>query len=99
MEEQAKGRKIKGREKFKRGCDYCLDVREEMHTYYCPYEECPYHVLDKYEFYEDYLASEDAMIGFQKYVAGRPPKRVLDPGGANFWRREQAKKRAEKERK
>ena len=28
----------------------------------CPYDECPYHVLDKYETYEEYVESEDSKI-------------------------------------
>ena len=28
----------------------------------CPYDECPHTVLDKYETYEQYMASEDSKI-------------------------------------
>lgn len=59
-------RLIKTTEKKKRGCESCKDkglmyangaVRSA-----CPYEECPYHVLDKYDTYEEYMESEDCRI-------------------------------------
>lgn len=53
--------------KKQRGCQYCADVghiRAGNHgmRFACPYEECPYHVLDKHETYEKFMASEDSRI-------------------------------------
>jgi hypothetical protein len=28
----------------------------------CPHDECSYHVLDKYDTYEEFMASEDSKI-------------------------------------
>ena len=53
-------------EKKQRGCQYCADFETERIGSrirgVCPFEECPYHVLDKYESYEAYMASEDSKI-------------------------------------
>lgn len=54
------------KEKVQRGCFYCID-RKRVRTASgvstnCPYDECPYHVLDKYETYEEYVESEDSKI-------------------------------------
>ena len=61
-------------EKKKRGCVYCNDLIKEKgkmeERYYditiskCPFEECPYHELDKYNTYNDYLKSEDSKLKF-----------------------------------
>lgn len=63
-------------EKKKRGCAFCKDMG---HTRTggglrigCPHDECPYHVLDKYDSYEQFMASEDSKIlvdGFFQTVA------------------------------
>lgn len=64
-------------EKRKRGCTCCHDVvlkkKGKAFTVYCPHKECPYHVLDKYDSYEQFMASEDSKIlvdGFFDTVAG-----------------------------
>lgn len=56
------------REKTKRGCAYCKDMELKripskggVRTS-CPHDECPYHCLDKYDTYEEFMASEDAKI-------------------------------------
>lgn len=38
--------------------------RDKKKRTLCPYTECPYKVLDKYDTYEDYLKSEDSEINF-----------------------------------
>lgn len=53
-------------EKKQRGCQYCLHMtlhstKGDSHTA-CPFEECPYAVLDKYKTYEEYMKSEDSKI-------------------------------------
>lgn len=53
--------------KKQRGCQYCADVghiRAGNHgmRFACPHDECPYHVLDKHETYEKFMASEDSRI-------------------------------------
>lgn len=53
-------------EKKQRGCQYCKDMcvkvyGKETRTA-CPFAECPYTVLDKYNSYEEFMASEDSKI-------------------------------------
>ena len=53
-------------EKKKRGCQYCknsgrIRTGGGIRTG-CPFDECPYHVLDKYDTYEQFMASEDSKI-------------------------------------
>ncbi len=53
-------------EKKQRGCHYCnhMKVARTNNTtrVHCPFEECPYTVLDKYNTYEEFMASEDSKI-------------------------------------
>ena len=45
-------------EKKKRGCVNCIDLtpdRKRGKRVKCPYEECPYHELDKYDTYDAFL--------------------------------------------
>lgn len=59
-------RELKRVEKEQRGCCYCLNVKrvKRLHLprHLCPYEKCPYQVLDKYETYEDFIESDDSKI-------------------------------------
>lgn len=59
-------RDVSLREKMKRGCQYCKDMvaipRGMTSRTSCPHDECLYHVLDKYESYEEFMASEDSKI-------------------------------------
>ena len=53
-------------EKKQHGCQYCQNMQTEnfgqgLRTA-CPFEECPYTVLDKYNTYEEFMASEDSKI-------------------------------------
>jgi hypothetical protein len=53
-------------EKKKRGCDYCTDKKVTrdhgcLRTA-CPHDACPHNALDKYETYEEFMASEDSKI-------------------------------------
>lgn len=61
-----KNRPIYAHEKRKRGCQYCLHVTSMRHKgevrNACPFTDCPYEVLDKYETYEEFMASEDSKI-------------------------------------
>lgn len=49
--------------KHKRGCGYCLDyiptrkVGKTTKRARCPFDVCPYHELDKYKKYEEYVSS------------------------------------------
>ena len=53
-------------EKKRHGCQFCLHVTtlreggERRNA--CPFDECQYPVLDKYESYEQFMASEDSKI-------------------------------------
>lgn len=53
-------------EKKQRGCQYCLHTKHarDFHGIRtgCPFAECPFEVLDKYESYEAFMASEDSKI-------------------------------------
>lgn len=49
----------------KRGCQDCAHVGRKASGWLgkgCPYKECPYKVLDKYNTYEEYLASDESKI-------------------------------------
>lgn len=69
-------RVVPGYEKKKRGCDYCQDkqrVREgKCFRTACPHDECPYHVLDKYKTYEDFMESEDSKILVDEFFSSVP---------------------------
>lgn len=62
-----KVRFLKKFEKKQRGCAYCLDM-SVVHDEYdkphfsCKNSKCPYTILDKYETYDEFLASEDSRI-------------------------------------
>ena len=52
-------------EKVKRGCIYCTDFAKKrlepghtMRCWVCMHDECPYHELDPYDNYAQYLKSE-----------------------------------------
>ena len=53
-------------ENRQRGCRYCLYVssakRKGQNQTACPFEECQFAVLDKYNTYEEFMESEDSKI-------------------------------------
>jgi hypothetical protein len=53
-------------ENRQRGCQYCLHVTEVRYggkyRNACPLAECPYEILEKYNSYEEFMASEDSKI-------------------------------------
>ena len=53
-------------EKRQRGCLYCADVGTSKFSQdnrtSCPHNECPYHVLDKYKSYDEFMTSQDSKI-------------------------------------
>lgn len=62
-----KVRFLKAYEKKQRGCAYCLDMsvlhdESDKPHFTCKHDKCPYTVLDKYETYDEFLASEDSKI-------------------------------------
>ena len=69
-------RVIHGREKKKRGCAYCKNVgkaREGKATRFgCPFDKCPYRILDKHETYEDFMASEDSKVLVNEFFSTIP---------------------------
>lgn len=72
---QKKYRAVSNKEKKQRGCIYCADALTEgdrKSTYYvgrfCPHLKCPYHELDKYESYGDYMKDTD-LRGFVKALS------------------------------
>lgn len=66
-------RNLKAKEVKKRGCIYCIDCRtgtgrprhEKLKAglthHMCIYDSCPYHELDKYKRYGDFLNSKDSV--------------------------------------
>lgn len=54
-----------------RGCKYCTHckrttgrrIKGELNIQ-CPFDECPYHELDKYKSYSQYLKSDESKIVF-----------------------------------
>ena len=63
-------------EKKQRGCVYCLHMSVQRHNgglrNACPFQQCPYEVLDKYKSYEEYMASEDSLIMVSEYFSTLP---------------------------
>ena len=55
-------RELKQAEQTKRGCKLCADVEKiakkgKYPRRHCPYDKCPYHELDGFKTYKDYLIS------------------------------------------
>ena len=48
-------RHLKPNEKRKRGCMFCADMVKDGRRHSCPYAECPYHELDGFDSYSQYL--------------------------------------------
>lgn len=52
------------KETRKRGCFYCADLvaeyvpKRKSHTRICPHDECPYHELDDFESFEQYVKAQ-----------------------------------------
>jgi hypothetical protein len=38
----------------------------------CPFDKCPYEILDKYNSYEEFLKSEDSMIFVNEFFSTVP---------------------------
>lgn len=75
-------------EKKQRGCQYCTNVttvrHEGMMRTACPYDECPYKVLDKYKSYEEYMESEDCKIMVDEFFKSFPGFAGLFESGRTF---------------
>ena len=76
MKHAKKPRIIHLYERKKRGCVYCQNFvpgrYKGSNRIACPFDKCPYRVLDKHETYEEFMASEDCKIlvdGFFSTVA------------------------------
>ena len=63
-------------ERKHRGCQFCLHVSEVRirgkYRNACPFDECPYKILDKYKTYEEFMASEDSMIFVTEFFSTVP---------------------------
>lgn len=59
-------RRVSSTEKNKRGCPYCLDYQkkrfEGVRRFVCIHDKCPYHELDKYKTYREYLKKTGDLI-------------------------------------
>ena len=61
-------RKLYAAEIEQRGCHYCenrvlkWDRSGGFYRSNCPYQRCPYRVLNKYDTYEEYMNSEDCKL-------------------------------------
>ena len=55
---------VHNKERTQRGCVYCADrithdeSGKKLHQKMCPYGECPYHELDGFENYGEFLKSK-----------------------------------------
>lgn len=49
-----KMRTLTKKQKIKRGCEYCLDYKRRQ----CKHKKCPYHELDGFEKFTDYLETK-----------------------------------------
>ena len=61
-------RYLKEKEQKKRGCSCCLDAVMKKSYYgfvsrHCPFDECPYHELDEYDTYREYLKHNKVDLG------------------------------------
>lgn len=65
---------LNSKEKKKRGCECCTDCKRKkikaetkyIILFMCSHDSCPYHELDKYDTYDDFLQSEDARLPFDR---------------------------------
>jgi hypothetical protein len=73
-------------EKKKRGCIYCKHVvkkkRGKAWRANCPFDECPYHVLDGYKTFDEFMASEDSRIQVAEFFQTVPS--VYELGSSNY---------------
>ena len=64
---------VPGYEKKQRGCPYCKHMNVKNFSGVtrtaCPFMNCPYDVLDKYNTYEEFMASEDSKILVNEFFA------------------------------
>lgn len=58
-------------EKKQRGCVYCNEAQttksKGCRRCGCPHDVCPYEILDKYESYEQFMASQDSKIPVESF--------------------------------
>lgn len=81
-------RPVSLREKNKRGCAYCTDMK--LHRVpsaggvrtCCPHDECPYHALDQYDTYQEFMASDDAKILVDGFFLTVPSIDEMSSGNA-----------------
>lgn len=63
-------------EQRQRGCQYCIDVTTKLYEGQrrtaCPFQQCPYTVLDKYKSFEEFMESEDGKIPVTEYFSTVP---------------------------
>ena len=51
-------RLISNEERIQRGCAWCADLQMKNKRRMCPHYECPYHELDEFKNYGEYLKSK-----------------------------------------
>lgn len=55
-------------EYIKRGCAYCMDSEVDTHKHRlmpkCKHDTCPYHELDSYNTYDQYLENNGLYLSF-----------------------------------
>lgn len=65
-------RVVRVAEMKKRGCIFCADHQSKKYRgrkqKVCIHNECPYHELDKYEKYRDYLKHEAPILSLTKVL-------------------------------
>lgn len=52
-------RLVKQDEQKARGCRYCGHTRN---GWWCPFDECPYHELDNFVKYQDFMRATEATV-------------------------------------
>ena len=65
-------RRLTQTEVKKRGCDYCAEAEVRWK---CPYDKCPYTVLDKYNTFGQFLKSKDSIV-FGLEMWNRLPRKI-----------------------
>lgn len=69
-------RKLRKKEKERRGCRYCEDLTEshiikgKFVPAGCPHKECPYHELDNVKSYDKYLKTTKISEPVNQFLKG-----------------------------
>lgn len=69
----------------KRGCEYCMDhtkrkadADSKKRSHVCIHDECPYHELDAYDSYHQYLKAEASVESLKQVLVKLANPRLTD---------------------